>query len=207
MLVDAVYQQEDYQFYCPVLAPGGLLFCLHYPLLLRVIRGRRNTRTTGMRSSPWMRRRCSFAIALSEGCSAMQNSWLWVGTSCTPVTSAMTACKSSLSSGSTTAALCITGEWRSPESLCFAKDRLYLVERDPEMEDREEYTKKMKTGNPRSLRSLCRDAEFSSCRATSCRSSRTQQSPRPSSNGSAASTTSCWRHTGTGRRKVPALAG
>ena len=32
MLVDAVYQQEDYQFYCPVLAPGGLLFCLHYPL-------------------------------------------------------------------------------------------------------------------------------------------------------------------------------
>ena len=32
----------------------------------------------------------------------------------------------------------ITGEWRSPESLCFAKDRLYLVERDPEMEDHEE---------------------------------------------------------------------
>jgi hypothetical protein len=32
----------------------------------------------------------------------------------------------------------ITGEWRSPRRLCFAKDRLYLVECDPEMEDHEE---------------------------------------------------------------------
>ena len=27
------------------------------------------------------------------------------------------------------------GEWRSPERLCFAEDRLYLVERDPQEED------------------------------------------------------------------------
>ena len=32
----------------------------------------------------------------------------------------------------------ITGEWRSPRLLCCVKDRLYLVERDPEMEDHEE---------------------------------------------------------------------
>jgi hypothetical protein len=32
----------------------------------------------------------------------------------------------------------ITGEWRSPRRLCFAKDRLYLVEFDPEEEDHEE---------------------------------------------------------------------
>ena len=32
----------------------------------------------------------------------------------------------------------ITGEWRSPEILCFAKDRLYLVECDLEGEDHEE---------------------------------------------------------------------
>ena len=29
----------------------------------------------------------------------------------------------------------IVGEWRSPEKLCFVKDRLYLVERDPDEDD------------------------------------------------------------------------
>ena len=32
----------------------------------------------------------------------------------------------------------ITGEWRSPERLCFAKDRLYLVEGDREEDEDEE---------------------------------------------------------------------
>ena len=56
--------------------------------------------------------------------------------------------------------------------------------------------KKTKTMIPRHR---CRAAESlcCRCRATSCRSSRTHQSPRSYSRRSAASTTSCWRANGT----------
>ena len=49
---------------------------------------------------------------------------LWVGKSCTSVTQASTACKSSLSPGSTAAQSWASGGRPTGEQLCFAKDRL-----------------------------------------------------------------------------------
>ena len=92
----------------------------------------------------------------------------------------------------------VTGEWRSPSHLCFEKDRLYLIEDGwPPREDPTNW----RMGEPgfwggwhnRVGSSCCR------CRATSCRSSRPQESPRPCStpwdSRFAVSTASCWRAT------------
>ena len=50
------YRLDGYTFWAPALAPGGLLFC--------VMSDQTDDYTSaGLRSSPWMRRRCSFATA------------------------------------------------------------------------------------------------------------------------------------------------
>ena len=72
--------------------------------------------------------------------------------------------------------------------LCFAKDRLYLVEREYNLNDDVEDDEDGITYDP-----VQEGAEFLSCRcrATSCRSSRTKQIPRPRLHRFAGLTTSC----------------
>ena len=68
---------------------------------------------------------------------------------------------------------------RAPEYLCFAKDRLCLVEREYERDDDDdEEAKKTKRTTPRP-RSKPKDAESlcCRCRATSCRSSAGRRAP------------------------------
>jgi len=124
--VDAEYRLEGYNFHCPVLAPGGLLFGVIYmaddddrdeiialdaqTLQLRHRFG------LGLLNGPWQ-----LAVGGDE-LYACDN-----GNDRLQVFSLTGEHRRS-----------ITGEWRSPLRLCFAKDRLYLVERDPEDEDHEE---------------------------------------------------------------------
>ena len=120
------YQLEDYSFHCPVLAPGGLLFCVIYSSddseLDEIIALDAQT----------LQPRHRFGLGLLS-----DTSQLAVGGD------ELYACgfdnhRLQVFSLTGEHRRSITGEWRSPESLCFAKDRLYLVERDPEMEDHEE---------------------------------------------------------------------
>ena len=64
-----------------------------------------------MRSSPWMRRRCSFATDLGLGCSTAHSSWLWLGTSCTSVTRTIDRLQVFSFTGEHRRS--ITGAWRS----------------------------------------------------------------------------------------------
>jgi len=122
----AEYRLEDYQFYCTVLAPGGLLFCVIYedddPDLDEIIALDAQT----------LQLRHRFARGLLSDAEhlAVVGDELYVcdtGNHRLQVFSLTGEHRRS-----------ITGEWRSPLRLCFAKDRLYLVEREPDMEDREE---------------------------------------------------------------------
>jgi hypothetical protein len=125
--VDAVYQREHYQFYCPVLAPGGLLFCVMFEQ-----GGQEDWNEIIALDAQTMQLRQRFGRGLLSGAVqlAVVADELYVcdtGNDRLQVFSLTGEHRRS-----------ITGEWRAPEILCFAKDRLYLVERDPEDEDHEE---------------------------------------------------------------------
>ena len=126
--VDAEYQLEDYNFYGPVLAPGaGLVFCHMFEEFgldeqLEIIALDAQT----------LQLRHRFGLGLLNGPAQLA-----------VVGEELYACDTGnhrLQVFSLTGEhrRSITGEWRSPLRLCFAKDRLYLVECDRGMEDHEE---------------------------------------------------------------------
>jgi hypothetical protein len=124
--VDAEYQLEDYEFHCPVLAPGGLLFCLSF----KDDEDDRDEIIALDAQTLQLRQRFGRGLLSDAEQLAVGGDELYAcdnGNDRLQVFSLTGEHRRS-----------ITGEWRSPVSLCFAKDRLYLVERDPAMEDREE---------------------------------------------------------------------
>jgi len=143
--VDAEYQLEDYNFYGPVLAPGaGLVFCHMFEEFgldeqLEIIALDAQT----------LQLRHRFGLGLLNGPAQLA-----------VVGEELYACDTGnhrLQVFSLTGEhrRSITGEWRSPLSLCFAKDRLYLVERDwkdeeheVKTEDPEEYGEYGAYGDP-----------------------------------------------------------
>jgi hypothetical protein len=123
--IDAEYQLEDYKFYCPVLAPGGLLFCV-------MSEGDEQQDEIIALDAQTLQPRHRFGLGLLDAPEqlAVGGDELYVcdtGNHRLQVFSLTGEHRRS-----------ITGEWRSPESICFAKDRLYLVECDPEMRGHEE---------------------------------------------------------------------
>ena len=119
--VDAEYQLEDYKFFCPVLAPGGLLFCVIYMAddgdeIIAL-----DAQTMQLRQR-FGRGLLSDAEQLAVGGDELY---------------ACDTGKNRLQVFSLTGEhrRSITGEWRSPMSLCFAKDRLYLVEEGREEDE------------------------------------------------------------------------
>jgi len=117
--VDAEYQLDDYHFYFPVLAPGGLLFCVIHmdfddPDLDEIIALDAQTLQP--------RHRFGRGLLNDAGQLAVVGDELYAcdtGNDRLQVFSLTGEHRRS-----------ITGEWRSPLRLCFAKDRLYLVEED-----------------------------------------------------------------------------
>jgi len=128
----AEYRLEGYMFTYPVLASGGLLFCAIYEQ-----EGQEDT---------WMEDIVDEIIALDAqtlqprhrfGRGLLNDPWqLAVGADELYVCDAGNH-RLQVFSLTGEHRRSITGEWRSPESLCFAKDRLYLIER-VEDEDHEE---------------------------------------------------------------------
>ena len=121
----AEYRLEDYTFYCPVLAPGGLLFCVIYD------RSEDDRDEIIALDAQTLQLRHRFGRGLLNGVEylAVVADELYVcdaGNHRLQVFSLIGEHRRS-----------ITGEWRSPLWLCFAKDRLYLTER-VEDEDHEE---------------------------------------------------------------------
>ena len=117
--VDAEYQLEDYHFHCPVLAPGGLLFCVIYEH-----GGQEDIDEIIALDAQTMQLRHRFGLGLlnDAGQLVVGGDELYVcdtGNDRLQVFSLTGEHRRS-----------ITGEWRSPLSLCFAEDRLYLVEQD-----------------------------------------------------------------------------
>ena len=123
--VDAEYQLEDYHFFCPVLALGGLLFCVIFAeedFLDEIVALDAQTLQ--------LRHRFGLGMLNDARQLAVVGDELYVcdiGNHRLQVFSLTGEYRRS-----------VTGEWRSPQSLCFAKDRLYLIERDPEEEEEEE---------------------------------------------------------------------
>jgi hypothetical protein len=127
----AEYRLKGYLFAYPVLAPGGLLFCVIYERGDAIIGVEDRDEIIAL-DAQTLQLRHRFGLGLLNGARglAVGGDELYVceiGNHRLQVFSLTGEHRRS-----------ITGEWRSPESLCFAKDRLYLVERDPEMEDHEE---------------------------------------------------------------------
>jgi hypothetical protein len=119
----AEYQLEDYGFYGPVLAPGGLLFCVmcdedyieegRHPDQDEIIALDAQTLQ--------LRHRFGLGLLNEANQLAVAGDELYAcdtGNHRLQVFSFTGEHRRS-----------ITGEWKSPTSLCFAKDRLYLVER------------------------------------------------------------------------------
>ena len=90
----ASYEDPDKRICNPVLAPGGLLFCVLYE------EGDDARRT---RSSPSTPRRCSLATGLGCRCSMARVGWWWLARSSSSATPATTGCRSSHSRASTAA--------------------------------------------------------------------------------------------------------
>jgi hypothetical protein len=122
--VDAEYQLEDYEFHCPVLAPGGLLFCVIY------MDDDRDEIIALDAQTLQLRHRFGLGLLYGVLHLAVVGDELYAGDTGNDRLQVFSLTGEHRRS--------ITGEWRSPESLCFAKDRLYLVELKPDMEDREE---------------------------------------------------------------------
>jgi hypothetical protein len=124
--VEAEYQLEDFKFHCPVIAPGGLLFCVIY----EDDEDDRDEIIALDAQTLQLRHRFGLGLLSDAHQLAVGGDELYVcdaGNHRLQVFSLTGEHRRS-----------ITGEWRSPVSLCFAKDRLYLVERDPKMEVHEE---------------------------------------------------------------------
>jgi hypothetical protein len=126
--IDAEYQLEDYEFHRPVLAPGGLLFGVIYK------DGEDDRDEIIALDAQTLQLRHRFGRELLNGVMHLDvgGDELYVcdnGNDRLQVFSLIGEHRRS-----------ITGDWRSPLRLCFAKDRLYLVaELDPEWDDHEEY--------------------------------------------------------------------
>jgi hypothetical protein len=122
----AEYRLEGCQFYHSVLAPGGLLFSVIYE------QGEDDRDEIIALDAQTLQLRHRFGRGLLNGAEHL-----------TVVADELYACDPEshcLQVFSLTGEhrRSITGEWRSPRRLCFAKDRLYLIERDLDFEDREE---------------------------------------------------------------------
>jgi hypothetical protein len=131
--VDAEYQLDDCHFYLPVLAPGGLLFCVIHmddddPHLDEIIALDAQTLQPRHRFGRGLLSDAEQLVVGGDELYACDN-----GNDRLQVFSLTGEHRRS-----------ITGEWRSPLRLCFAKDRLYLVEDDPE----EEYHEGDEDGEP-----------------------------------------------------------
>jgi len=130
--VDAEYQLEDHKFSCPVLAPGGLLFCVTFELDVDTgdVLGGQDEIIALDAQTLQLRHRFGRGLLNDVEQLVVGGDELY----------ACDAGKHRLQVFSLTGEhrRSITGEWRSPHFLCCVKDRLYLVEREPDMEDREE---------------------------------------------------------------------
>jgi len=115
----AEYELEGWVFYSPVLAPGGLLFCVICPDDAEP--GRDEIIALDAQT---LQPRHRFGLGL-----------LNLATQLAVVGDELFACDTGnhrlqVFSLAGEHRRSITGEWKSPLSLCFAKDRLYLVERE-----------------------------------------------------------------------------
>ena len=122
--IDAEYRLEGFHFFCPVLAPGGLLFCVIFkdddldgepvPEHDEIIALDAQTLQ--------LRHRFGLGLLNDANQLAVATDELYVcdtGNHRLQVFSLTGEHRRS-----------VTGELKSPHLLCFAKDRLYLVERD-----------------------------------------------------------------------------
>jgi len=122
--VDAEYQLEDYHFHSPVLAPGGLLFCVIYVYDEddRDEGGQEDRDEVIALDAQTLQLRHRFGRGLLNGVQhlAVVADELYV----------CDAGNHSLQVFSLTGEhrRSIMGEWRSPRFLCSVKDRLYLIE-------------------------------------------------------------------------------
>jgi hypothetical protein len=119
----AEYRLEDYTFRCPVLAPGGLLFCLIFK------QGEDDRDEIIGLDAQTLQLRHRFGLGLLNDAErlAVGGDELYVcdaGNHRLQVFSLTGEHRRS-----------ITGEWRSPLWLCCVKDRLYLIERVEDEED------------------------------------------------------------------------
>ena len=120
----AEYTLEGCGFYSPLLAPGGLLFCVMFES-----EGQPEHDEIVALDAQTLQLRHRFGLGLLNDA----NQLVVVGDE-------LYVCDTNnhrLQVFSLTGEhrRSITGEWRSPEHLCFAKDRLYLVEREHDRDD------------------------------------------------------------------------
>jgi len=124
--VDAEYQLEGYRVFCAVLAPSGLLFCL----IFEETGDHRDEIVVLDAQTMQLRHRFGRGLLDDVRQLAVGGDELYVcdaGNHRLQVFSLTGEHRRS-----------VTGEWRSPQSLCFARDRLYLIEQDPTEEDEDE---------------------------------------------------------------------
>jgi hypothetical protein len=119
--VDAEYQLEGYSFYGPVLAPGGLLFCVIYP-----VDGDPDQEEICALDAQTLQLRHRFGLGLLNDANQLA-----------VVGDELYACdygnhRLQVFSLTGEHRRSITGEWRSPVLLCCVKDRLYLIEAEDE---------------------------------------------------------------------------
>ena len=124
----AEYQLEGHCFHCPVLAPGGLLFCVMYEQDDH--NGDHRDEIIAL-DAQTLQLRHRFGQELLNDARQLVVAGDEVY--------ACDACMHRLQVFSLTGEhrRSITGEWRSPDQLCVVKDRLYLVEQEHELDDYE----------------------------------------------------------------------
>jgi hypothetical protein len=117
--VDAEYQLDDYHFYFPVLAPGGLLFCV-----IHMDDDDANLDEIIALDAQTLQLRHRFGRGLLNNAEqlAVGGDELYVCDNWNDRLQVFSLTGEHRRS--------ITGEWGSPRRLCFAKDRLYLVEEE-----------------------------------------------------------------------------
>ena len=126
--VHAEYRLEGYSFYCPVLAPGGLLFCV----ICENSEGENDDEPDAIIAvdAQTLQLRHRFGLGLLNDAHqlAVVGDELYVCDTRNHRLQVFSFTGEHRRS--------VTGEWRSPQFLCCVKDRLYLVEGDPsEAED------------------------------------------------------------------------
>ena len=116
--VQAEYELENYGFRTPVLAPGGLLFCVLWDA---VNQDHERDEIIAL-DAQTLQLRHRFGLGLLNGADqpVVVGDELYVCDSFNHRLQVFSLTGEHRSS--------ITGEWRRPERLCFAKDRLYLIE-------------------------------------------------------------------------------